>query len=367
MTLGKAARALAIGAAITGWVAWTIYSDYHWAAATEREKSSAGWVVAAKGGNLIDLIRPWTIIRQPIDSLWFVRPNDITTVSADIVFVQALTVTQQRDSVLGSEYLARELVNCSNRTDSFLADKDPLENLDLNKLQWHSLDTGTPGAQLIDFVCLHRVSPSEAAKREQRPGGGLLLMTSSAWDGLSKDQQSLYVKAFLEAVSFIMYGYVPHNSQTVTNFSDWTACAKQEPPSRWTPLDWVFGNLNQTAVSQFFKIASAVCQKDVGKGDRTWNPVYLVSKADWSTLSPGDREIYVKGYVETSYEMLKRMRLLNQVRAQEDCVGIRGMEGIMKEVDATTIDWRYPLPWSVSQGLGSACREVRNSPLKETK
>lgn len=356
MTLRKAARALAIGAAITGWVAWTIYSDYHWAVATEREKSSAGWVVAAKGGNLIDLTRPWTIVRQPTDRLWFIRPNDITTVSADIVFVRALAVSQERDSVLGYEYLSRELVDCSNRTDTFLEDKDSLDQLDLTKLQWHKLDSGTPGAQLIDFVCLHRVSPSEVAKREQRPGGGILLMTSSAWDGLSKDQQSLYAKAFLEAVSFIMYGYVPHNSQTVPNFSDWTACAKQEPPSRWTPLDWVFGKLNQTAASQFLKIAPEVCKTEVGRGDRTWTPVFLVSKENWATLSPGDREIYVKGYVETSYEMVKRMRLLNQVREQEDCIDRRGMEGIMKGVDEVTIDWRYPLPWSVSQGLGSACR-----------
>lgn len=62
-------------------------------------------------------------------------------------------------------------------------------------------------------------------------------------------------------------------------------------------------------------------------------------------------------YIETCYEMLKRAKQLDQVLELERCVQGRGLEGIAAEVNKVVIDWRYPLPWSVSQGLGSACRE----------
>lgn len=370
MTLRRITQAVAVGAALIGWVSLTAYSDYHWAAAKEREKSSGGWVVAAKSDNLIDLTRPWTIVKQPINSLWFVRPNEMVAVSADVLFVPTLSVRQEEDSVLGFESLSRELVNCSNRTDTYIEDQDTTDHLDWTKLQWHKFDAGTPAAQLIDFVCLHGVDALEARKHEPPLGGketSILLMTSSTWDGFDKDQRGLYVKGFLETVSFIMYGYVPQNSETAKDFSDWTACAQHEQPSRWMPLDWLFGDLNRTAASQFFRIAHTVCEKDLGKGDKTWTPVRLVSKADWSSLSRADREIYVTAYIETTYEMLKRGQQLDQVREIEKCVKRRELEGIMKEVDKIAVEWQYPLPWSVSRGLGNACREFHTPRLNLTK
>src|SRR5579862_7222413 len=145
------------------WLCVPIYGDYHWTGSVTREKSRDGWVVAAKLGNLIDLTRPWTIVRQPIDSLWFIRPDEIVGLSANLRFVQALSVRQQKDTVLGYESLSDDIVNCSDRTMAYLDKSDDISNLDLDRLKWTKFDATTPGAQEVNFVCRSKV-PTESER-----------------------------------------------------------------------------------------------------------------------------------------------------------------------------------------------------------
>jgi len=72
MHLRHAAALALVGCVVT----FVIYSDYHWAQVQIAKASASGWQVAAKSDNFIDLERPWTIFKQPINALWFVKPSD---------------------------------------------------------------------------------------------------------------------------------------------------------------------------------------------------------------------------------------------------------------------------------------------------
>jgi hypothetical protein len=184
----------------------------------------------------------------------------------------------------------------------------------------------------------------------------VILLSYSKWDDLSPDQQTLYLNGFLETISFLMYGESPRNADTAQTFSDWTACAEREQPNRWKPMvDWLFGKLDQTAASQYFKMAQVVCEKYPGKGDKTWNPVKLISKGQWSSLSLRDKEIYVTAYVETADDWSRRSKQTANVRRLENCIGKDGVAKIMNTIKNTPIEWQYPLPWSVSVAVGKAC------------
>jgi hypothetical protein len=177
-----------------GWVAvlslfsllliFEIYSDYHWAPAQIANATVSGWQVAAKLDNFIDLRRPWTIVKQPITVLWFVKPSDIvffitleqfdgalcarastsdeltkpngTTcgVKAHIVIAKIVTVTKYRDPTLGYDYAVLEAFDCSTKR-SALVTQNVVHSgkVDWDKLGWHTFGLKTPDAQTIDSVC----------------------------------------------------------------------------------------------------------------------------------------------------------------------------------------------------------------------
>jgi len=35
-----------------------------------------------------------------------------------------------------------------------------------------------------------------------------------------------------------------------------------------------------------------------------------------------------------------------------------GIEGLITSLERTSMEWQYPLPWSVSRALGAACKKV---------
>lgn len=307
--------------------------------------------------------RPWTFFKQPFDSIWFIKPG--RQIGPGVILTEEYRVEnphsdQDRDT--GAYYA---LTDCKHFRVAAVLNVAELKDPNYNP-KWQDVGQGPDiqGIQLFIAEC-KPYYPNEAAEADKKcvnstalmkprnatsctPEGlgqipvqetpfggensGILLMTPSKWADLTDDQQGLYVKAFLETVSFSMYGDYLRNSEGVKDFSDWTACAEHEQPSRWNPLvDWLFGKLDRTAASQYFKMVHVVCKKYVGKGDKTWSPVRLISKKEWSILSRSDKAIYVTGYVETADEFLRMTKQSDQARRRrlENCVASRGVEGIM--------------------------------------
>ncbi len=268
-----------------------------------------------------------------------IRLGDAVTVKGKTINVNHIVVTQYLAELKwGNEVLARPGdVKCL----LVESEKDIPSGDEYQNRLWINVD---------------KCRPIPASDRPVgRKGGAVLLMTVSKWDDLTEAQKSLYVKGFLEAVSFFMYGHYPRNTDALEQFSDWTACAQRERTERWKPLGWLFGEMDRTVASQLYEIAPIVCKNEIGKGDKTWNPLKLVSEKEWSSLSRSDREIYVTAYVETSYESLRRTEHDDQNRRLEICVANRGIEAIMNAVEQTVIEWQYPLPWSIARATGKAC------------
>jgi hypothetical protein len=190
-------------------------------------------------------------------------------------------------------------------------------------------------------------------KREPR------LMSSYKWASLTERQRDIYVKGFLETVSFILYSHSrKDNQQQAQTYSDWTACAERKPLSAWQTLEWMIeGKLERTVAAQFFDSAAGVCKDFVGKGDMKWRSVWLLKPAEWKTLSLHDRAVYLMAYFETVFLTAQRAKDTANERKLDICVASAGIEGLISSMERTQIEWQFPLPWSVSRVLGATCKD----------
>jgi hypothetical protein len=183
------------------------------------------------------------------------------------------------------------------------------------------------------------------------------LMTEYKWASLTERQQGIYIRGFLETVSFFLYSQAqPGNEQHAQAFSDWTLCAERQPVSRWRTLGWCLGELDKTAAAQFFDLAPTACQDSANKGDKKMRPVWLLKPTEWKSFSSHDRAIYLMAYVETFFAGSERANDTANVRKLDICIAKAGIEGLISSMDQTKIEWQYPLPWSVSRALGATCK-----------
>ncbi len=183
-------------------------------------------------------------------------------------------------------------------------------------------------------------------------------MTEYKWASLTDRQREIYVKGFLETVSFILYSYSRQDDkQHAQTFSDWTTCAERRPLSSWLTLDWTIrGQTEKTVAAQFYDSASLVCKDSLGKGDKKWRGVWLLKPEEWKSLSLHDRAIYLMAYVETAFAANQRANDSANLRKLDICVASAGIEGLISSMEQTKIEWQYPLPWSVSRALGATCK-----------
>ena len=207
---------------------------------------------------------------------------------------------------------------------------------------------------MLVAVGLVFLSHAEAAPARD----GLLLLTQSTWNTLTEAQKELYIKGFFETLSFMAYSYGRRTDQDLQGFSDWTRCATKESSSKsWRPYAWLINKeFHRTLASQFYEDASIVCKDHVGKGDRGLRPVRLVTRAAWQAFSLRDRSIYGMAYIETSYELFRQMNRPEDQRHLEICLRQEGIEGFLRALETTPMEWQYPLPWSMATALGKACK-----------
>lgn len=194
---------------------------------------------------------------------------------------------------------------------------------------------------------------STLGKREPR------LMSSYKWASLTERQRDIYVKGFLETVSFILYSHSrKDNQEQAQTFADWTACAERKPLSAWQTLEWMIeGKLERTVAAQFFDSAAGVCKDFVGKGDTKWRPVWLLKPVEWKALSLHDRAVYLMAYFETVFLTTQRAKDTANERKLDICVASAGIEGLISSMERTQIEWQFPLPWSVSRVMGATCKD----------
>jgi len=160
-------------------------------------------------------------------------------------------------------------------------------------------------------------------------------MTEYKWAWLTDRQREIYVKGFLETLSFVLYSRSQQdNEQHGQIFSDWTACAERQPLSRWQTLDWaVAGKTEKTAAAQFYDAAPIVCKDAVGKGDKKWRAVWLLKPPDWRSLSLHDRAIYLMAYVETVFAAARRAKDAANERKLDICIASAGIEGLISSME----------------------------------
>ena len=63
-------------------------------------------------------------------------------------------------------------------------------------------------------------------------------------------------------------------------------------------------------------------------------------------------------YVETSFAGSQRAKDTENERKLDTCIARVGIEGLITSLERTSMEWQYPLPWSVSRALGAACKKV---------
>jgi hypothetical protein len=209
---------------------------------------------------------------------------------------------------------------------------------------------------VLTLLCLLALATSASAESRR---DDTMLMTEYKWASLTDAQRALYIRGFLETVSFVLYNHSRRENQADAQvFSDWTACAEREALSRWQTYGWeIKGELDRTAAYQFYEGAPIVCKAIAGTGDKTLRPVRFISVQAWKTLSLRDKAIYIMAYVETVAESIRREKDQARERQLSICIGSQGIEGLLSAMEQTSIEAQYPLPWSVSRILGKACRQ----------
>ena len=123
-----------------GW----IYLDYSWDERLIKKVSPDGWVPAAVNDKYV--IHPWNFIKCSVVGIWFVNPSDMFRLSDDKVI--AVVMHFDRDEGQSNSF---ELFDCTKKRTAYITPEE-LKAGDFTKVEWHSFEHGTPGAQLIEFI-----------------------------------------------------------------------------------------------------------------------------------------------------------------------------------------------------------------------
>ena len=141
---------VAVVAAIIIWTILVIRSDYSWSERIMDDKIKQGWTVVTTLDNFGDLIRPWTWVKTPITSIWFMRDDRITYVTQDIMAAQVLRVSYNYDKTEQDAYI--ELFDVKQNKSAILKRGVAIENVDIKGLEWIIFQKGTPGEKLLFYI-----------------------------------------------------------------------------------------------------------------------------------------------------------------------------------------------------------------------
>ena len=137
--------------AVLVWFGLAAKSDYTWSQLIIEKELKNGWVVGSTQANLIDITHPWTIFKQPIIGIAFVKPSEFVLIGDGYIFAKTLWVNY--------EYMYRtkkntfqEVYDCKNKRTAFVESSVSVNQIDLAKLDWKD-NTNTANVDISTVVC----------------------------------------------------------------------------------------------------------------------------------------------------------------------------------------------------------------------
>lgn len=147
----KIITGVGIASLLLVWWGWDARSDYTWSKLVIEEKQQEGWVVGATQANLVDITHPWTIFKQPIVRIAFVKPNDFGQLDNGMVFTKVLWVDYANMSRTEEEVF-QDIYDCRNNKTAFVDDEVSISELDPSKLEWRE-NANTSNVDIAKVVC----------------------------------------------------------------------------------------------------------------------------------------------------------------------------------------------------------------------
>jgi hypothetical protein len=188
------------------------------------------------------------------------------------------------------------------------------------------------------------------------------LMTPYKYAHLNPEQRRIYLNAYFEAAGFVLYNYAPREAAgAMKNLNIWIDCVTEtRNKETWSPdLDWVFGkNLDKSVAYVLYNTVSPlVCKEYAEKAGTTDKMLRIYTYRDWKEWSTKEKAVYVSGYIDTVASFQMRLRdagAPNDLKDLRIVIEVTGIGGIVSDVMKIQFEPQYPLPWSVSRGLGAA-------------
>jgi len=139
---------------IASFLLYFAWRDYSWADRVKSEVSGSGLKLVYEQDNHGSLERPWTWIKTPVTSLWYVDLEGMGQISDEIAVVRTVRISYNFGKP--ETTTSYELVDRSTGRSHILR-STPLTVDDLPKerfedLKWHKYADDTPGIAIVDFV-----------------------------------------------------------------------------------------------------------------------------------------------------------------------------------------------------------------------
>ncbi len=189
-------------------------ADYSWAGAFLRDAERNGWTLAGASANLIDPTHPWTLFKKPTIGLWFVRKGTLSRAANGHVLAEVL---QASNPHLVDDHASRtyqERFDCVSHRMVIVDPSRPKE------LEWSEMPPGSPGLQVIGFVCGLRVERGLIDTVQQwcsRIAGDPTLLDPARFDidAIRDDLVRAYDRIVLDLISKNSLGNAPPNNKAI--------------------------------------------------------------------------------------------------------------------------------------------------------
>ena len=130
---------------------WWIRSDYTWAQDVVEHESKDGWVLVNTLDNTISLTSPWTIIKTPTSTVFFVKRDSVKKIDNQYLQVDELIVSNPDFSGTKRSEIA-SVLDCRNvRRGSRDQEIDNTEQAE--QIKWHEYESDSPALQTIKNIC----------------------------------------------------------------------------------------------------------------------------------------------------------------------------------------------------------------------
>lgn len=112
-------------------------SNYMWSKLVIKEESKTGWVVVETQADYINITLPWTIFKQPVTRIAFVKPNEFVKMNNGLVLVKTLWVDYS-DMSTTKEEIFQSVYDCQNNRTAFVEDNLTANQVSISQLEWRN-------------------------------------------------------------------------------------------------------------------------------------------------------------------------------------------------------------------------------------